>query len=203
VPEPTTILLVRHGHTDAVGRFLAGRSPGVHLTSEGQRQAAGLVPRLEGRRIAAIYSSPLERARETAEPLAARLTLEIRACDDAIEVDFGNWTGRTFADLETDARWRAFNTIRSVTAPPGGESIVDVQVRILRAVHDLRLRHAGRTVMLVTHADVIRAAMCHFAGIPIDLCQRLEIRPASVSTVRLWDEWVAIPGIGEGGSAGA
>ena len=118
-------------------------------------------------------------------------------------MDFGEWTGRAFADLATDPRWRAFNTARSITTPPAGESMHDVQNRILRVAEDLRARHPGRTVAVVSHADVIRAALCLFAGIPIDMCPRLEVRPASISTVRLGDGWVSIAGIGESPAPGA
>ena len=203
MPEPTTVAFVRHALTDAVGRIRAARTPGVHLSAEGRRQAAALAGRPEAASLAAIYSSPLERALETAAPLAAAAGLEVRTCEGATEVDFGEWTGRTFTELETDPRWRAFNTARSVTPPPAGESMHDVQNRILRVVQDLRARHPGRTVAVVSHADVIRAAVCLFAGIPIDMCSRLEVRPASISTVRLGEDWISIAGIGESPAPGA
>ena len=181
--------------TDAVGRTLAGRSPGVHLNSDGRRQADALGRRLSGESPSALYSSPLDRALQTAAPLSALTGLDVLTCGDATEIDFGDWTGRSLAELEDDARWRAFNRARSREACPGGESMADVQARMLRAVRTLCTGHPGGTVVLVSHADAIRAAICGLAGIPLDLCQRIDIDPASVSTVAIWNDWVVIRGL--------
>lgn len=178
--------------TDAVGRALAGRSSGVHLNAEGRRQADDLARRLSHEPLAAIYSSPLERALETASPLAALTGLDVRISDDATEIDFGEWTGRSIASLEADQPWRVFNAARGRTKAPGGESMVEVQARLLRAVQELRAAHVAETIVLVSHADAIRAAVCGLAGIPLDFCQRIEIDPASVSTLRLWDDWISV-----------
>jgi probable phosphoglycerate mutase len=181
--------------TDAVGRTLAGRSPGVHLNPQGRRQADALARRLSEASPSALYSSPLDRALETAAPLSMLTGLEVFTCADATEIDFGEWTGRSLTELESDARWRTFNGARSREACPGGESMADVQARMLRAVRTLCTNHPGRTIVLVSHADAIRAAICGLAGIPLDLCQRIDIDPASVSTVAIWDDWVVIRGL--------
>jgi probable phosphomutase (TIGR03848 family) len=196
VPDATTLVLVRHGMTDAVGRALAGRSPDVHLNAEGREQAARLAQRLTRQSISAIYSSPLARAVETAAPIAAEISIDVRPCDAAVEIDFGEWTGRTLIELASDPRWEAFNRARSVTAAPEGESIQDVQSRIVREIERICVLHRGETIVLVTHADVIRAALCHYAGVHLDSCQRFDIDPASLTTIEVWEDgWVTIAGV--------
>lgn len=118
---PTTILLIRHGHTAVVGQRLVGHLPGVRLSEHGAAQARRLAGRLAADPIAAVYSSPLERATHTAAPLARQRALDVRLDSDLIEVDFGAWTGRTFAELEADERWQRFNTRRASAEVPGGE----------------------------------------------------------------------------------
>ena len=194
---PTTVLLVRHGSNDYVGRALAGRSLGVHLNAAGRAEAGRLARRLAPLPIAAVYSSPLERAVETAAPLAVARSLDPRLVEAAAEIDFGEWTGRTIAELEADPLWRRFNTERSTTRPPGGELMAEAQARMVGAVEDLRAAHPGETIALVSHADVIRAALAHYAGIPLDAIGRFEIRPASVTTLRLWDAWTLVLGVND------
>jgi probable phosphomutase (TIGR03848 family) len=199
MPEATTVLLVRHGQTDWIGQRIAGRQPGVHLNAFGIAQAARLPARLEGLPIHAIYSSPLERTRETAAPLAAARGLDVRECGEAIELGFGEWTSRPFSDLEADRQWRRFNHFRSFARAPGGELMPEVQTRIVRAIERLRAAHPGESAVLVSHGDVIRAAVAYFLGVPLDLFQRIEIRPASVSRVRLCDEGVLVLGVNDTG----
>lgn len=181
--DDTTILLIRHGHTDAIGRRLVGRTPGVHLTADGREQAVRLVETLRARPIAAIVSSPLERALETAEPLARSRGLAITTDDDLIEVEFGAWTGLTFEELARLPEWVRFNTHRAAADVPGGERPTEVQARIVAAMDRLRQRHPGQTIAAVTHADVIRAAVLHYAGASLDMVHRIEINPASITAV--------------------
>ena len=183
--DETTILLIRHGHTDAIGHRLVGRSPGVHLTDTGRAQAARLPDLLRSRTIARLFSSPLERARETAEPLARARELEVTIDDALTEVDFGAWTGMTFDELARLPEWARFNARRSVAEVPGGERPVDVQARIVSALDRLRAQHPGQTVAAVSHADVIRAAVLHYAGTSLDMVHRIEISPASVTGIAL------------------
>ena len=181
----TTFLLVRHATCDPVGRRLAGREPGIHLNGEGRAQAARPAAWLAPVAVAAVYASPLERARETAEHLAAGRGLPVTTDPAFVELDFGEWTGRAIESLADDPHWQRFNTFRSTTAPPGGESMLLAQTRAVAGLRALADRHADATVVVVSHADVLRAVVCHFAGVPLDLLLRIEIAPASVSTLAL------------------
>ena len=178
----TTLLLVRHALCDPVGRSIAGRSPGVLLNAIGRAQAERLTERLAAAPIEALYSSPLERARETARPIAERLGLEIRVAPGLMELDYGDWTGLTLDQVRASTAWKEFNSFRSCARIPGGELMLEVQARAVAELERLREHHAG-WVIAVSHGDVIRAAIAHYAGIPLDLMQRLEIGPASVSAL--------------------
>jgi probable phosphomutase (TIGR03848 family) len=186
------LLLIRHATCDPVGRLLAGRAPGVRLNEEGRAQAARLADRLRDVELDAIYSSPMERAVETAEPLARHAKREVETMSDLNEIEFGEWTGRTFEELDSRDDWRRFNDVRSLDRPPAGESMLDVQARALRAVETIRLRHPTGTCAVVSHRDVLRCLLAHLAGIPIDLVQRLEVSPASVSIVRVGEREINI-----------
>jgi probable phosphomutase (TIGR03848 family) len=181
----TTFVLIRHADHALLGHTIAGRAPGVRLSPEGVREVEALAARLEGSSIRALYSSPLERARETAAPIAARLRLEVQIADELNEIDFGEWTNRTLADLRELEEWRRFNMFRSGSPIPGGETMVEVQGRMLRLVERLCARHPGQTVALISHGDVIKAALAHYLGVPLDLFRRIEISPASISIVRM------------------
>lgn len=181
------VYLIRHGDTDYIGRALTSWRPGVLLNQRGREQAARLVTRLAGVRFSAIYSSPLERARMTAQPLAQALGFEIQDCPDVGEFRFGDWTGKTLAELETDPLWQRFNRLRATTAAPNGELMAEVQARMARTLEGLRHRHPSETVAVFSHADAIRAAVLHYLGITADLIDRIEISPASVTIFRLED----------------
>jgi probable phosphoglycerate mutase len=168
-----------------LGHTLVGRAPGVGLSAHGVREADGLAGWLEAAPIRAVYSSPLERARETAAIIAARLQLQVEIADELNEIDFGDWTDRTLADLPELAEWRWFNAFRSTTRIPNGEALTDVQSRMLRLMERLGAVHPGQTVALVSHGDVIKATLAHYLGVPLDLFQRIEVSPASVSIVRI------------------
>lgn len=187
-PVPmTTFLLIRHAHCEAVGHTIAGRAAGVHLSEQGKEEAKALAARLSSLRIAAVYSSPLERALETATPVAERQGLKIGTAPGMLEIDFGGWTGRTLAELEPLEEWKAFNRARSTARVPGGESMPEVLGRALAEVDRLEKVHSGsdELVALVSHGDVLRVLITHFLGIPADLLHRIEISPASVSVLAL------------------
>ena len=183
----TTLLLVRHGHTDAAGKRLTGRAPGVHLNELGRRQAERLVERLDGVRIDTIVSSPLERCRETAAPLAKARGRAVDVGRAWIEVGYGQWTGRSISQLRRTKLWRRVMFAPSNVRFPGGESLLEVQVRAVDASFDIAARHARRTVLVVSHADVIRLLVAHVAGMHADHLQRLSIDTASITAVSISD----------------
>ncbi len=191
----TTFLLIRHGDNDSLGHRLAGWTPGIHLNARGRAQAERLAERLSRAGVRAIYSSPLERARETAEPLGQRLGIEVRILEAIGEIRMGEWTGRTFDELQRDPRWRQVNAFRSGARIPGGETMLEVEQRMAAALEQMRREHPGEVVVVVTHGDPIRAILCHYLGIPLDLMHRLEIAPASVSVVKLGEDWAQAPRI--------
>jgi broad specificity phosphatase PhoE len=181
----TTFALIRHASHGRLGHTLVGRGAGVRLSADGAREAEELARRLEPGSIGALYSSPLERARETAAVIAARLGLEVAIADELNEIDFGDWTDRRFADLHDLAEWRRFNIFRSASRPPNGEAMTDVQARMLRLTERLCGARPDQTVALVSHGDVIKATLAHWLGVPLDLFQRIAVSPASLSIVRI------------------
>ena len=181
----TTVLLVRHGHTDAIGQWLAGRSEGLALNQAGRAQAERLRARLSPVNVAAIYSSPLQRAIETAGPLAHERGLRIEPRLELAEVDFGDWNGERFDRLAADPRWTRFNACRSMATVPRGERAPAVQARVVDVLETLRTAHPGQTIVCVSHADVIRLAVLYAAGAPVDFIHRFEITPASITALAL------------------
>lgn len=181
----TTFFLIRHASCTGLGQTLWGRTPGVCLNETGKLEAQRLAERFRGVALQAIYSSPLERAVETAETIARTMNLEINKNPAFDEIDFGEWTGKTFDTLASDEHWRQFNSIRSMTTIPGGESFLEVQTRVVTELERLASQHNNTQVAIVSHADVIKAAVGYFAATPIDLLQRIEISPCSVSIVAM------------------
>jgi probable phosphomutase (TIGR03848 family) len=181
----TTLALIRHASHGLVGRAIVGRAPRVPLSAEGLRQADALAERLEASSIQALYSSPLERACATAAPIAARLGVEVQIADELNEIDYGAWTNRTLAELHELEEWRRFNLFRSGSRIPGGETMIEVQERMLRLVERVCSAHPDRAIALISHGDVIKATLAYYLGVPLDLFQRIEISPASVSIVRI------------------
>jgi broad specificity phosphatase PhoE len=183
----TRFLLIRHGLTDAVDRMLTGTQSGVHLNGRGRTQVARLAQRLQAVPIVAVGSSPLERALETAAPIAADHKIGVETIDALTEFDVGDWAGRTFASLDGTSEWQRFNALRSGTRPPGGELMLDVQRRGVSTLLDLHARYASGNVVVVSHGDVIRAMLLFVLGVPIDFFYRVDVAPASVSIVDLSD----------------
>ncbi|MEB3042425.1 histidine phosphatase family protein [Rhizobium mulingense] len=183
-----TYFLVRHAAHDNVGNFLAGRTAGITLGEAGRAQVQRLGQRLRRGDIDAIYTSPRERTLETAEGIASACGLALPQTDAALdEVNFGDWSGKTFEVLNDDPRWRRWNTTRSLTRTPGGETMLDVQTRIFGLMETLASGGNDRRIALVSHADVIKAAVSHVLGLPIDAWPRFDIAPASVTTVVIGD----------------
>ncbi len=177
------ILLVRHGLTDQTGAVLTGRTAGVHLDERGTEQAASLATRLEGAEIEAVFSSPLERCRETAAPIAKSHGLRVRRDRRFTEVGYGAWTGETLAKLSKDTLWPVVQYRPSLAEFPDGESLVDAQQRIVGGIEDLRRQHTGN-VIVSSHADMIKLAVAHYGGTHLDLYQRIVIAPTSLSILR-------------------
>lgn len=195
----TTFLLIRHGAHLLGGETIVGRAPGVHLAPEGHAQAAGLVGRVGGLPIRGVYSSPMERCRETATPLAAHLGLAVQIAPGLNEIDFGEWTGRTLAELRPLEAWRRWNAFRSGARVPGGEAMLEVQARIVAEMEGLRERHGEGCVALFSHGDVIKAAAAWALGVPLDLFHRLEIGLASVTVIRLAEGGPTVLGVNHTG----
>ena len=183
-----TIYLIRHGMNDLVGKALAGWSPGVHLNEEGVRQAGLLAEELRPIRFAAVYSSPLERAVETAEAVAGVQGLSVDIRERLGEVRYGEWTGKRLTEVENDPRWRRWNEHRGEARCPGGESMGEIQARMVSECVEIAMQHPGQNVSVVSHGDPIRAALAHFLGMPLAMVLRLEIDPAAVSVVDV-EEW--------------
>jgi probable phosphomutase (TIGR03848 family) len=179
----TVMILIRHATNDMVGKALAGWTPGVHLNEEGQEQARRLAERLAQAPLAAIYSSVLERAWETAAPLAERLGLEVQQLEDISEIRFGEWTGQEIKALSDTPAWRGIQLFPSGTRIPGGETLLEMQGRVVAALERLRQAHPKQVIAVFSHADVIKAAVAHYAGIHLDLFQRIVISPASLSII--------------------
>ena len=175
-------LFVRHAAHDLLTKqVIAGRQPGVHLNNFGKKQADEIAQALAPLPIEGVHCSPLERACETAAPLLERLKLPLQIAEEFNEIDFGDWTGQAFIDLDRLPQWQRWNAFRSSTIAPNGESMLEVQARGLRKIFDLNHKH--RMVAIFSHGDVIRAMIAHFCGLHLDLFTRIEIAPASVSVV--------------------
>jgi probable phosphoglycerate mutase len=180
----TLVLLVRHGLTPTTGRILPGRSRGLHLSDEGRRQAEGIAERLKLLpKIAAIYASPLERARETATPLARARGLAVRVERGLIECDVGAWVNWSIRRAARRPEWAVIQRHPSGFRFPGGESFLEIQARMTSTVERLVARHAGRAIVLVSHADPIKTLVAHALGTPLDLFQRIMISPASITAL--------------------
>jgi broad specificity phosphatase PhoE len=186
--QMTTFYLIRHAMNDYVGKALAGWLPDVHLNVEGREQADRLGKALSGVGLTHVYSSPLDRALETARPLAQASGLSIQTSEAFTEVRTGNWTGKSFAQLDSDPSWRIYNQYRAGTRVPGGELMLETQMRMVAEIIRLRESHPRGKIAIVSHADPIRAALVFFLGMPLDFFQRIDIQPASFSVLGL-EEW--------------
>jgi probable phosphomutase (TIGR03848 family) len=180
-------LLVRHGENDYVkkGR-LAGRLPGIHLNKNGRGQAQTLAEKLSSAPVKAIFSSPLERALETAEPIARALNLEVAQRPGLIEVDVGEWQDQRVKGLSRQKLWKIVQGAPSRMKFTGGESFADAQHRICQELEMLAGQHEAKDlVVCVTHSDPIKLAVAYFIGMPLDTFQRLHISPASITALLL------------------
>lgn len=180
------ILLIRHGQNDMVGKKLAGRLPNVHLNQRGQAQARRLAAELAALPVKAVIASPLERAQETAVPIARVHDLAVEILPDLLEIDYGYWQGKSLKQLRQRKLWKVVQEHPGEVRFPDGESFAEVQARVVDGLNTLSEKYGEKDLIVcVAHCDVIRLAVVHFLGMPLDNFQRLQIAPASVSVLCL------------------
>jgi len=198
----TTILLVRHGVTGTTGKVLPGRAPGLHLSARGHEQAQLAAARLGELDAApsALYASPLERTRETAAPIARRLGVRTKVDRGLLECDFGSWTGKSLSSLRKKPEWRAVQSAPSTFRFPEGESFAEMQHRIWTTLERLARAHRGERIVVVSHADPIKAAVTFAQGVPLDLFQRTVISTCSISAIILSDATPLVVSVNNTGS---
>lgn len=191
---PTLVLLVRHGKTPTTGSVLPGRAAGLHLADEGVAQAEAVAERIaelhrartakkDGKGFVAVYASPMERTRETAAPIAKALGLRVRQRPGLIECDFGEWTGRKLADLSKLPEWKTVQRHPAGFRFPKGESFSEMQTRMVDTINALVTEHPGESIVAVSHADTIKAAVAQALGTPLDLFQRIVVGQCAVSAI--------------------
>lgn len=182
----TLLLLIRHGENEytRTGK-LAGWTKGVHLNEAGQKQAQALAERLGKAKLAAIYSSPLERAQETAKPLAKAKDLPVQISDGLGEVRYGQWQGKSLKVLARTKLWKVVQHHPATMEFPQGETLRAVQARAVDAVEQIVRRHPKAMVAAFSHGDVIKLLVAHYLGLPLDLFQRIAISTASITAFRL------------------
>jgi broad specificity phosphatase PhoE len=195
----TRFLLIRHATVDLEENMIAGRSPGIHLSAVGRKQAEHLADELAHTEIRAVYSSPRARAQETAQIIAEARNVEVEVAAPIDEIDYGEWTGINLEVLAAQPRWRAFNSIRSCTRIPGGEHISEVQTRAIAFIHGLHEQFPKGSVALVSHSDVIRAVLIYYLAVPLDLMLRVQIGPASMTALELASDGPSILCVNQGG----
>ena len=183
----TVFHLVRHASHDLLGRVLTGRMRGVPLSASGHAEARRLARHFARRSIAAVLSSPVQRAEETAVPIAAALWLRVVTHDGLDEIDFGDWTGWTFEELQGSPGWDAWNRFRGTAPTPDGETMTQALSRALRVLTDLRRAYGDTELVLVSHQDVLKALLAHCLGMPLDLMHRIDLAPASCSVLHMGD----------------
>ena len=187
-PAPTTgavtgthLVLVRHAVTAQTGPILSGRTPGIDLSDTGREQATAVGGRLASLPIAAVYASPIERTTQTAQAIADHHGLPVRRLDGVLEADSGEWTGQKIADLAATDLWKVVQRTPSRVVFPGGEAMAAMQARMVGALEAVVADHPGDLVVVVSHADPIKAAIAHFTGLHLDHFQRIVVSPASVT----------------------
>jgi probable phosphoglycerate mutase len=180
---------IRHGHNDHLAQnLLAGRLPAVHLNDQGRAEADRLAGTLASAGIQRIFSSPLERALQTAEPTSRRLNLKIQTAPEILEINFGDWTGRSLEDLNSDPAWKNFNSYRGGIRIPNGETMLEAQSRMISFLEKLQREFPRQNIALFSHGDPIKSVFAFYLGIPLDLFTRIEISSGSYSILRL-ESW--------------
>jgi probable phosphoglycerate mutase len=178
---PTRLVLVRHAVTAHTGPLLSGRMPGIDLSDKGVGQAEATAQRLAKLPIAHVYASPIERTTQTAQRIAAHHGLDVEPLEGVIEADYGDWTGGKIAELAKTDEWKVVQVAPSRARFPNGESLYEMQVRMVRALDEVVAQHPHETVVVVSHADPIKSAIAHYTGMHLDSFQRINVSPASVT----------------------
>lgn len=184
--KPTTVILVRHGQNDWVGKNkLPGWTPGIHLNDHGHKQAESVGQRLATAdiKIDAIYSSPLERTMETALHIADHLQLDVLSSRELGEVEYGAWTGKEIKELAKLPEWQVVQFYPSDVVFPEGEALLHMQARAVQEINRLVRAHPEQTLVVVSHADLIKSVLAHYLGVHLDLFQRIVVSPASLSVI--------------------
>jgi probable phosphoglycerate mutase len=181
----TVFFLIRHGSTAAMGQLLAGRAGDIPLNTAGVSEVRALATRLKHTALDGVYSSPLERARQTADAIADARGLDVSVRQELNDFEFGVWTGKSFAELASLRAFQRFNRDRSRTRPEFGEHPLEVQMRMIFELERLAAEQPNTTLAVVSHCDPIRSAIAYFLGMPLDSSLRLEISPASLSVLEL------------------
>jgi broad specificity phosphatase PhoE len=184
------IHLVRHGHHPLIGRALAGRMAKVDLDDQGRREMTAAASTLRAIGSFRLQSSPQPRTMQSADIIATSCGCSVETAPSFDEIDVGDWTGLTFDRLDNDAGWRRWNAHRDVARPPNGESMAELQCRVTQ--HLESLRQDETPVVIVSHAEPIRAALMHYLGVPLRRFYDLEIAPASISTIVLEATWTTV-----------
>jgi probable phosphoglycerate mutase len=196
----TKLVLARHAVTAQTGPLLSGRTPGIDLSDQGRAQARALGERLAGLPVVAVYASPIERTTQTAEAVAAHHALPVRPLPGVIEADYGEWTGGRLAELAKTDLWKTVQRTPSRARFPGGESLAEMQSRMVSALEAVVAEHPGELVVVVSHADPIKAAIAHYTGVHLDLFQRIVVSPASVTVFELGPHGAAMVKCNDTGS---
>lgn len=196
----TRLLLARHAVTAQTGPLLSGRAPGIDLSEEGRAQADALGKRLSELPVAAVYASPIERTTQTAQAVATHHGLEVQRLDGVLEADYGEWTGQKIADLAKTDLWKVVQRTPSRASFPGGEALAAMQIRMIAALDAVVAHHPGDLVVVVSHADPIKAAIAQYTGVHLDLFQRIVVSPASVTAFEFGAHGVAMVKCNDTGS---
>ncbi|HEX2054584.1 MAG TPA: histidine phosphatase family protein [Actinomycetota bacterium] len=179
------LFLVRHALTPVTGQKLIGRLPGFALSEKGRKQAEATGLRLADAPLKAVFSSPMERCTETAEAIAGHHRLKVQVVEDLAEIDYGSWQGRSLKSLNGTKSWKLLRARPADFRFPGGETIREAQSRGMAAVENIRLKHKDKVVVACSHCDMIKLIVAACLGLGIDLYDRINIAPASITTLHL------------------
>jgi probable phosphoglycerate mutase len=197
------ILLIRHGRAQFKAGHLYGWTPGVVLSADGREEAKRLGQRLEDIKLTAAYTSPLERASETADIALAGRKIQLQVMEGLGEVKYGKWQGRSYKSLMKTPLWRVVQRMPSQARFPGGESLLEMQRRGVDAIETIRTKHKRGVIAVFSHADMIKAILAHYLGMHLDLFQRLNVDTASVSAIAFYNDFPRVLRIGDTGDLSA